>query len=95
MLSNLTKDELFLICNKLNLPNILNLSICNKKMYNDVCRSELWSYKLKNSPDYEKLNHNKKSKKDIYKLLCQLKTLKTNYTEKLKKFPKKFVYFPN
>ena len=52
----LSKDELLLIANKLDLPSILNLSVCNKRLYNRMNMDDIWNNKLNEFPDFECLN---------------------------------------
>ena len=53
MLSQLSKDELFLIAMKLDCPTLLKFCICNKKIYDKVYSNEdIWNDKLKEFPDY-------------------------------------------
>ncbi len=49
-----SKDEIFLICTKLDLKDLLNFCLCNKSVYS-VFRSRIWLHKLKEEyPKFEK-----------------------------------------
>ena len=53
MLTQLSKDELFLIAMKLDYPSLLKFSMCNKRIYDKIYANEnVWNGKLKEFPDY-------------------------------------------
>ncbi len=53
MLSELSKDELFLIAMKLDCRSLLKFSMCNKRIYDKIYANEsVWNGKLKEFPDY-------------------------------------------
>ena len=78
-MEKLTKDELFSLAINLDLPDILKLCSSNKKIDQRLClRDNIWINKLKEFPDYQKHLEDFKnmSKKEIYTLLYQIKSLK-------------------
>ncbi len=75
---HLSKDELFLVANKLDLLSILNLSACNKKLYNRMNMNDIWNNKLREFPDFEFLNI-EKSKKEIYIVLHNVQNFKNRF----------------
>ena len=78
-MENLTRDALFMIAIKLDLPSLLNFCSSHSRINNLIYkRDNIWQYKLdkefKNElPDFVSLN---KNSRDLYNLLYSLKILK-------------------
>ena len=67
----LSKDDIFLICTKLSLKDLLNFSLCSKYIYS-VFISRIWLHKLKEEyPEFEKCEflEYRELYKDLYKII--------------------------
>ncbi len=74
-MERLCKDELYLIFMKLNVKDLLNLSLINKKFKEKI--ENQWLHRLiSDFPDYLNYDFGNKNKKEIYILLYQLVILK-------------------
>ncbi len=76
MLTELSKDELFLIAMKLDCPSLLKFCMCNKRIYEKIyLRKDVWTHKLKDFSDRLDITNDKY----MYILLYQLKIIKEKF----------------
>ncbi len=77
-LIKLSKDELSLIANKLDLPGLLNFCTSDRRVYEKIYNNDIiWIYKLEEFAGYEKkIKFQGKKYREIYISLYQLAILK-------------------
>lgn len=68
------KDELILMCMKLDVRDIISLSSINKSIKRKI--ENLWKYKLQDFPDYLNCDFENKTEKEIYRLVTLKEKLK-------------------
>lgn len=74
-MQNLSKDELFLISVKLDLPSILKLCMTNKNIRKKIDQN-IWNYKIREFDTFLYVKRDDLSRKEQCIMLCKLIMLK-------------------